>query len=192
MTLVLERGWVYLTVAYAVARLQPQPANRNVAVLTLWEATVSEGFAVSVAQWENFQFLIDFNQDGVADLLTDEAEPIGAGRGPDPSRLLAAAVGNCLSSSLLFCLRKAKIETQGFACEVKGQQQRNEAGRLRIRDLSVKLQPKLVNEADLSRINQCLGVFEDYCIVTESVRAGINVAVAVEAMTAATDLITPV
>lgn len=153
---------------------------------------MSDDFAVSVAQWENFQFLIDFNQDGVADLLTDEPEPLGAGRGPNPSRVLAAAVGNCLSSSLLFCLRKAHIETTGFACEVKGEAQRNEAGRLRIRDLDVKLQPKLANAADVERIKQCIGVFEDYCVVTQSIRAGIKVAVDVAPIVAESDAITPV
>lgn len=137
---------------------------------------MDEKFAVSLSQWENFQFLIDFNQDGVADLLTDEAEPVGEGRGPDPSRLLAAAVGNCLASSLLFCLKKARVDVAGMTCVVEGDMMRTEKGRLQIRELRAKLEPITSDAASIAR---CTQLFEDFCIVTQSVRSGINVVVEV-------------
>ncbi len=146
---------------------------------------MSEHFAVSLAQWEKFQFLIDFNQDGVADLLTDEEEPLGDGKGPNPARLLAAAIGNCLASSLLFCLKKAHVETQGVSCVVEGDMERNEQGRLRIRQLRVKVEPKL-GAADAERIGRCRDVFEDFCIITQSVREGIEVKVEVTPTTSTT------
>ena len=139
---------------------------------------MSEHFAVSLAQWEKFQFLIDFNQDGVADLLTDEEEPLGDGKGPNPARLLAAAIGNCLASSLLFCLKKAHVDTSGVTCVVAGDMERNEKGRLRIRQLRVKVEPRLA-AADAERIWRCREVFEDFCIITQSVREGIEVKVEV-------------
>lgn len=142
-------------------------------------------FAVTIQQWENFQFLIDFNQDGVTDLLTDEPEPVGQGRGPDPARLLAAAIGNCLASSLLFCLRKAKIDVNGIKCIVEGDVGRNAEGRLRVQHVRVKLTPA-VPSADFGRINQCVQVFENYCTISESVRAGINIQVEVEPASDAT------
>ena len=133
-------------------------------------------FRVDVDHWQNFQFLINFNQDGVPELLSDEAAPLGDGKGPNPARLLAAAVGNCLAASLLFCLRKSHIEPHRISAVVEGEMTRNERGRMRIAELRVRLEPAF-DEADLPRINRCTELFEDFCIVTESVRAGIDVMV---------------
>jgi organic hydroperoxide reductase OsmC/OhrA len=55
---------------------------------------------------------------------------------------------------------------------------RNDAGRLRIGGLRVRIEP-LVDDADSGRLRRCLAVFEDYCVVTQSVRGGINVDVEV-------------
>jgi len=135
---------------------------------------MDEHFGVTLTQWENFQFLIDFNQDGVTDLLTDEEPPVGQGKGPDPARLLAAAVGNCLASSLLFCLKKAHVEVLSMKCVVEGDMVRNDKGRLRVAELRVKLEPT-VAAADVTRIAHCAAIYEDYCIVTQSVRQGLSV-----------------
>ena len=124
-----------------------------------------------------FQFLIDFDTAGVADLMTDEMPPLGEGLGPNPARLLAAAVGNCLAASLLFCLQKSHITPQMVRAVVEGGMERNERGRMRIKEMRVRLEPSL-DAADLPRITRCAEIFEDFCIVTESVRDGIEIAVA--------------
>jgi organic hydroperoxide reductase OsmC/OhrA len=137
---------------------------------------VSEPFKVYVDQLQNFQFLIDFNKDDVIDLITDEAPPLGEGRGPNPARLLAAAVGNCLAASLLFCLKKARLEPLAVRATVDGEMERNERGRMRIRELRVRLEPTM-DPSDVERMSRCAQVYEDFCIVTESVREGIDVMV---------------
>lgn len=140
------------------------------------EDAVSETFQVNVEQSDGFQFRVNFNQQGVPELLTDELPPLSAGQGPNPARLLAAAVGNCLAASLLFCVRKAHVEPHHVAAVVEGEMTRNERGRFRIKELRVRIEPVL-DEADLSRIGRCTEIFEDFCIVTESVRSGIDVLV---------------
>jgi organic hydroperoxide reductase OsmC/OhrA len=137
---------------------------------------VSESIRINIDQWHNFQFMIDFNKDGMPNLLTDEMPPLGEGKGPNPARLLAAAVGTCLAASLLFCLQKGRIEPQMVRAVVEGEMERNDRGRFRIRELRVRLEPAL-DAADLPRISRCAEIFEDFCIVTESVRAGIDVLV---------------
>jgi uncharacterized OsmC-like protein len=55
---------------------------------------------------------------------------------------------------------------------------RNEKGLLRIGKLDVRLMVELA-DGQYDRINRCLDLFEDYCIVTASVRKGIPVNVVV-------------
>ena len=84
-----------------------------------------------------------------------------------------------MGASLLYCLRKAHVDVTDLRTTVAGTLVRNEHGRLRIGALRVQLAPT-VAEPDRPRIARCLELFEDYCVVTESVRDGVNVVVEVE------------
>lgn len=139
----------------------------------------SDEFTVSMNLTDGYQFLVDFEQDGVPALLVDEPEPLGAGEGPNAARLLAAAVGNCLSASALFCLRRARIPVHGMRTSVAVSLVRNDQGRLRVGGLRVRIRPE-VDAADQGRMGRCLELFEDYCVVTASVRTGLEVSVEVE------------
>jgi organic hydroperoxide reductase OsmC/OhrA len=120
----------------------------------------------------------------VPDLITDESPPLGEGKGPNPSRLLATAVGNCLAASLLFCLGKARLSLDGLEAEVLTEFTRNEAGRLRIGSMKVRLLPKWTDET-AAKARRCLQMFEDFCVVTEAVRHGVPVEVRVDGMPSA-------
>jgi uncharacterized OsmC-like protein len=134
-------------------------------------------FTITLEHLEEYEFKVRFDWDGVEDLLLDEPVPMGGQRGPNAARLLAAAVGNCLSASLIFCLRKAKIEPTGMKTTVEGRIVRNENKRLRVGGVSVRIE--LDTGEDPNRMGRCLSLFEDYCVVTESVRKGIEVDVEV-------------
>ena len=54
-----------------------------------------------------------------------------------------------------------------------------ETGRLRIGKIKVEIEPDF-DGADAAKIERCLGIFEDYCVVTQSVRKGIDVSVEVK------------
>jgi uncharacterized OsmC-like protein len=92
--------------------------------------------------------------------------------------LLAAAVGNCLSDSLLFALRKFKQNPEPLRCEVRANVGRNAENRLRVLGMEVRLSLGVV-AADLQHLDRVLSQFEDFCTVTQSVGAGIPVAVQV-------------
>jgi uncharacterized OsmC-like protein len=136
-------------------------------------------FTTRLERVRDYEFKIVFDSPGIPNIMTDEAEPVGKGAGPDPSRLLSAAVGNCLSSSLIFCLSKARIPVSDLRATVETITRRNEKGRWRIAALNVKLQPSLSAE-DFPGSKRCLELFEDFCVVTESVRKGIDVKVDVQ------------
>ena len=135
-------------------------------------------FQVEVEHERDFVFKVDFGIDGVDDLIMDEPEPVGGGIGPNAERLVAAAVGNCLSASLLFCLRKSRVEVSGMKTTVEGVIARNEEGRWRIRELSVELTPE-VDENQRKQLERCIDIFENFCIASQSVRQGIPIDVKV-------------
>lgn len=127
---------------------------------------------------EGYRFSVDMGK-GMARLVMDEPEPLGQGAGPNPSAVLGAAVADCLSASLLFCLRRAHIDVTGMTTDVEVVPVRNEAGRLRIGTVAVHVRPVLSAQG-AARASRCHEIFEDYCVVTESVRAGIDVEVTVD------------
>jgi uncharacterized OsmC-like protein len=127
---------------------------------------------------EGYKFKMRFDVEGVPDLLVDEERPVGEDSGPNPNRLLSAAVGHCLSSSLLYCLSKARVKAESLETTVKLNTARNEEGRLRVKDIDVQIDIE-VNAEDKTRVHRCLDLFENYCTVTQSVRKGIPVKVKV-------------
>ena len=134
------------------------------------------GLEIDLRLDAGFAHAVDFGLPGVEPLIVDEPPPLGEGRGPNPSRLLASAVASCLASSLLFCLRKSRIDVTALDTHVTGRLERNDRGRLRVAEIHVVLSP-LMSEDDRARIGRCVEVFEDYCLVTQSVRDGIRVSV---------------
>jgi uncharacterized OsmC-like protein len=89
-------------------------------------------------------------------------------------QLLAAAVGNCLSDSLLFALRKFKQAPEPIACDVTAEVGRNPEGRLRVLSLHAVLTLG-VAAAKLEHLDRVLAQFESYCTVTQSVGQGIAI-----------------
>lgn len=140
---------------------------------------MSDSFTIAMDLDDGFRFLVDFDQEGVPPLLMDEPAPLGSGAGPNAARVLAAAVGNCLSASALYCLRRARIDVLDMHTTVSATMERNEAGRLRIASFDVRLQP-VVEASDQPRMRRCMALFEDFCVVSQSVRTGIEVGVTVE------------
>lgn len=136
----------------------------------------SLSFALELQQLRDYEFRVKFDWPGVAELLLDEPAPLGHSAGPNAARLIGAAVGNCLSSSLLFCMHKFKQAPGTPRAEVNGELARNEHGRLRIKRFDVTIH--LTEEASaINHFERCLAQFEDFCVVTESVRRGIPVGV---------------
>jgi uncharacterized OsmC-like protein len=135
-------------------------------------------FSISLDCTGNYEFRVKFDGTPYGDLVMDEPPPLGADKGPNPARLLAAAVGGCLSASLMFSARKLRLPVTGMHTDVRVELARNEKGRWRIGKMEVEIDPAVENP-DPGKWQRCLDLFEDFCIVTQSVRKGIDVAVKV-------------
>lgn len=135
-------------------------------------------FTIELEQERDYEFRVRLDWPGVPDLMLDEPPPLGRASGPNASRLIAAAVANCLSASLLFCTRKFRQDPGTLRARVTGRMTRNERGRMRIGDFAVEIRLGK-NLDDIKFADRCMQQFEDFCVVTESVRNGIPVSVRV-------------
>jgi len=123
----------------------------------------------------DYVFKVSFPDTKLGYFIMDEPSPLGNLEGPNASRVLAAAVGNCLSASLAFCLRKYKVKLKTIKTEVEPVVERNKEGYWRVTRINVKIAPEFEGEVDSAQFNRCLELFEKYCVVTGAVRSGIDV-----------------
>jgi uncharacterized OsmC-like protein len=133
-------------------------------------------FTITMEQVQEFEFRVQFDNPNHAALALDEPAPLGKDSAPNAARILAAAIGNCLSASLLFCARKAKVDLGPIQTRVKAQIARTERGRLRVAGVEVEIDPQVAG-TEKQKAARCLDLFEDYCLVTQSVRQGVPVKV---------------
>jgi uncharacterized OsmC-like protein len=139
---------------------------------------MTEHVSVTITRQDKYRFLVDFGP-GIAEAVTDEPAPLGDGAGPSPQQLLAAAMANCLSASLVFAIAKFEGDpgrlTTTALCEIG----RNEKNRLRVTGMNVTMTLGTAPES-LDHLDRALAQFEDFCTVSQSVRAGIPFSVTVK------------
>ena len=132
---------------------------------------------VSLRLVAKYRVMADFpDVDGTQSLLFDERPPVGDGRGPNAAMVLGAAIGDCLSATLMNCLIRAHVDVEALTATVVTRVARNQAGRYRISGIEVELCP-IVPAGERAGLDRCRAIFQDYCTVTESVREGIPVTV---------------
>lgn len=142
--------------------------------------TVVARFAVHVDRLDGYEFRVRFDKDHYDDLRLDEPPPLGKDTAPNAARILAAAIGNCLSASLVFCLQRSGVKIGKLTSDVNVELVRNPDRRLRVGRVDVTLRPEI--ESDRAELARCISTFEDFCVVTQSVRDGVDVHVRVEAV----------
>ena len=138
----------------------------------------TDGIRLVLEQEGAYAFKVSFEGTTLDALHTDEPAPLGGGTGPNPSALLLAGVANCLSASLVFALRKFKNSPGPIRAEITARKERNAEGRWRIprAEVVITLADKA---AALEHFDRVLAQFEQFCIVTQSVRDGMAVEVSV-------------
>jgi uncharacterized OsmC-like protein len=132
---------------------------------------------VELIQQQDYRFDVNFGGN-IPALTCDEPAPMGTGQGPSPVQLLCAAVGNCLSDSLLFALRKFKQAPDPIRCTVEATVGRNPEGRMRVLQMTAKLSLG-VEAQKLEHLERVLSQFEAFCTVTQSVGQSIPITVQV-------------
>jgi organic hydroperoxide reductase OsmC/OhrA len=95
--------------------------------------------------------------------------------GPNPSRLVGLAVLGCLSSSFIFCLKKRDFTLDNLKAEAEVIIGRNEKGFWRVKKINVNIDVKIDDPETRKRADQCRKMFEQYCLVTQAIREGIDI-----------------
>jgi len=134
----------------------------------------SPSFTIELREQADYRFEVHFDNPAVPALITDENAPLGGDAGPNPSRMLTTAVANCLSASLLFAMRKFKNQPEPLRAVATTTMGRNEDNRMRIQHIAVDLHLG-VAASQITMLERILAQFEDFCVVTQSVRAAIPV-----------------
>lgn len=133
---------------------------------------------VKLVQQEDYRFAIHFS-DELPPFIGDEPPPLGGAAGPSPAQLLAAAVANCLSDSLLFALRKFKQSPEPIETIATCQVGRNIENRLRILAIDVELSIGVL-ASSIENLDRVLAQFQDFCTVSSSINPHIPVHVTVK------------
>lgn len=139
--------------------------------------------SLSLTLKDGYAFTVDFGDAGIAPITIDEPPPLGHNEGPGPTRLLASAIAGCLGASLIFCLRKSRVEVPAMRTDVHVTTGRNTAGRLRVQKVAVRLVPSVPVDQH-ERMTRCLELFEEFCTVTAAVREGFIIDVSVDTQAA--------
>lgn len=148
----------------------------------------SRSFRVAMKHTGGYRFLSQASEDGRPHgeaFPSDEPDPVGEASAPATPALLGAALGHCLSASLLEALRHAHVELQACETDVTSVVVPNAEGLPRIGRVEVVIRPVLA--APSPRTKRCEEVFERHCTVTSSVREGVNIQVRVDWQSAVAD-----
>ncbi|MBD3195965.1 MAG: hypothetical protein GF317_12965 [Candidatus Lokiarchaeota archaeon] len=131
---------------------------------------------VGIALKDKMIFKCDLGEIKVEDCYIDETHKKEPEMwGPNPTRMLGVALLGCLSASFIFCLKKKDFTIEDLDAKAELTVARNEKGFWRVQNVDVDIKPKIDTPEMRKRADRCRKMFEDYCIVTQAVREGINV-----------------
>ena len=129
---------------------------------------------------ENMIFKCDLGEMKVKDCYIDETHKEEVDMlGPNPSRMLGVAVLGCLSSSFIFCLKKKDFTLDNLKAEAEVTVARNDKGFWRVAKIDVNIDIDEMLDTVWQLFNKYFKpeMFEQYCLVTQAVREGIDVEV---------------
>jgi len=131
---------------------------------------------VGIRLEEEMIFKCDLGQIKMENLFIDEQHKKSKDKiGPNPSKLLALSVLGCMAASFAVCLQKKNFLLSDFEAKAVITSIRNEKGFWRLKKIDIKLNPKIDNPKMHKRVNQCKKIFEQFCIISESLREGIEI-----------------
>jgi len=130
---------------------------------------------------EEMTYRCDLGKIRMEDFFIDETHKNYSDKiGPNPTSLLALSVLSCLAASFTFCLKKKGFTLKDLNGKAEVVIRRNEKGFWRIKSIYINITPKIDDPNMLKRADKCMKFFEQYCIISESLRDGMEVNVKID------------
>ncbi|MFX0028358.1 MAG: OsmC family protein [Candidatus Hermodarchaeota archaeon] len=131
---------------------------------------------VGLKQTEEMIFRCELGNLKIENLFIDEKnEKVEEKLGPSPAKLLGLSVLGCLAASFSFCLQKGGFSLPGLNGIAEVTIARNNKGFWRVNKIDIEMVPQIDTPEMRKRVNQCARFFEQYCIISESLRKGFEV-----------------
>ena len=136
------------------------------------EARVKVGLKLQ----ENMLFKCELGNVKMQDLYIDERNKKKTEKiGPSPIKLLALSVLGCLAVCFEFCLQKKGFTLSDLDGRAEVTFTRKDKEFWRIRKIDIDLLPKIDNTEMRKSVAQCKNLFEQHCIISESLRKGMEI-----------------
>lgn len=131
---------------------------------------------VSLKLQEKMLYRCNVGHVKMQDLYIDERNKKKTDKiGPSPVKLLALSVLACLSACFEFCLQKKGFTLSDLDGIAEVTFTRKDKEIWRIKKIDIELLPKIDNPEMHKSVAQCKRLFEQYCIISESLRKGMEI-----------------
>ena len=138
--------------------------------------TIESRVKVGLKLQENLLFKCELGNVKMQDLYIDERNKKKTEKiGPSPIKLLALSVLGCLAVCFEFCLQKKGFTLSDLDGRAEVTFTRKDKEFWRIRKIDIDLLPKIDNTEMRKSVAQCKNLFEQHCIISESLRKGMEI-----------------
>ncbi|MHA1273308.1 MAG: OsmC family protein [Promethearchaeota archaeon] len=130
---------------------------------------------IKIEYSENLHFIASAR--GFSNIHIDEPKSFhGTNLGPSSVEYLLIGIGGCIGSTFIYCFRKNKIEIENFSIIVDGQLKHiGPKNRLRLINVDVFIDFKPKPGQEKEKIELCKKIYEEHCIVSNSIKAGLPI-----------------
>ncbi|MFX1313167.1 MAG: OsmC family protein [Promethearchaeota archaeon] len=136
---------------------------------------------VGIKLEEEMTYKCDLGKIKMEDLFIDETHKRYSNKiGPNPTSLLALSVLSCLAASFTFCLKKKGFTLEELNGKAEVVLRRNKKGFWRLKKIYITITPTIDDPNIRKRADICMKFFEQYCIISESLRDGMEVDVKID------------
>lgn len=125
---------------------------------------------------EQMLFKCDLGQNKMHNIYIDERQRKETDKiGTSPAKLLGLSLLGCLAASFEFCLRKRDFSIKDLDGTAEVIIARNEKGFWRVKKIDIDIIPLVDDPKMRKRADQCKKFYEQFCIISESLRKGFEV-----------------